>query len=199
MKTILAEKRWSGPAISRAGLSLVEILVALVILAMAVLPAIGTFSSYYGVATRQMEQEIALKLGEAVINVMMSTTYSNLVLGNLTSLPLNIQTPSGSFEGNLNFSGGNATATPITIGRTKYIVGAQVKTIFRAQNINAPHSDALEFSYQLPPPPISGGGPPPPVVATYSCFDDLLCIRVTVDYGGPRPVELATFRADMTR
>ena len=80
-----------------AGISLVEILMALFILAIAVLPAIGSFSSFYGVATRQMEQEMALKLGEAVINVLMTTTYSELVKGTLTSLPLNIQTPSGTF------------------------------------------------------------------------------------------------------
>lgn len=178
----------------KTGLSLVEILVALMILALAVLPAIGSFSKYYGVASSQMEQEIALKLGEAVINIMLSTTYSDLVKGTLTNLPLNIQLPSGSFAGNLAFVDGNATGTPITIGRAKYIIGAEVKTIFRGQNLNAPHADAMEFTWQIPLPP-----GPPPVVASYSCFDDLLCIKVTVAYSGASPIELATFRADMTR
>ena len=197
-----------------AGVSLVEILMALFILAIAVLPAIGSFSTFYGVATRQMEQEMALKLGEAVVNVLMTTTYSELVKGTLTNLPLNIQTPSGTFAGTLNFSGSSATSTPIIIGKTSYIVGAQITKVFVAQDTYNPHNTALEFSW-LPPkgPGGPGGGPPPPVpppvppvgapppsmIATYSCHDDLLCILVSVDYGGPALFKLATFRADMTR
>lgn len=188
----------------RAGLSLVEILMALLILTVAVLPAIGTFSGYYGVATRQMEQEMALKLGEAVVNVLMTANYSQLKDGTIPALPLNIQTPSGSFAGTLAFAGGYASGTPVTIGKTKYIIGAEVKKIFLAQNIAAPHNNALEFSWispdAPPPPPISAGAPPPlPPVATYSCFNDLISLKVTVDFGGAKPVELATFRADMAR
>ncbi len=189
----------NAPLLKKAGLSLVEILMALFILAIAILPALGTFSSYYGVATRQMDQEIALKLGEAVVNVLMTTTYSELILGTTPSLPLNIQTPSGSYEGTLNFTGGYATGTPVTIGKTSYIIGAEVKKIFIAQNIQAPHNRALEFTWQAPGAPLAGGAPPAPGVASYSCFDDLICIKVSVDYGGAKPVQLATFRADMTR
>lgn len=186
----------------RAGLSLIEILMALIVLTIAVLPAIGTFSGYYGVATRQMDQEMALKLGEAVVNVLMAANYSELKDGAIPSLPLNIQTPSGSFAGTMTFSGGYASGTPVTIGKTKYIIGAEVKKVFLAQNITAPHNNALEFSWiSSDAPPVSGGGgaPPPPPVATYSCFNDLICIKVSVDFGGAKPVELATFRADMAR
>ncbi len=180
---------------ARAGMSLVEILMALFILTIAVLPAIGTFSGYYGVATRQMEQEMALKLGEGVINVLMTTTYSDLVKGTLTNLPLNIQTPSGTFVGTLNFTGESATSTPILIGKTSYIVGAEVKKVFLAQNIDTPHNNALLFSWQLP----ETASAATPVIATYSCRDDLLCIKVSVNYGGQNQFKLATFRADMTR
>ncbi len=189
----------------RAGLSLIEILMALLILTIAVLPAIGTFSGYYGVATRQMEQEMALKLGEAVVNVLMTANYSQLKDGTIPALPLNIQTPSGSFAGNLTFTGGYASGTPVTIGKTRYIIGAEVRKIFLAQNISAPHNNALKFSWissEPPPgpPPMGGGGaPPPPPIATYSCFNDLICLKVTVDFGGAKPIELATFRADMAR
>lgn len=187
----------------RAGLSLVEILMALFILTIAVLPAIGTFSGYYGVATRQMEQEMALKLGEAVVNVLMTANYSKLKDGTIPALPLNIQTPSGNFSGTLTFTGGYASGTPVTIGKTKYIIGAEVRKIFLAQNIAAPHNNALEFSWissNAPPgPPVGAGAPPPPPIATYSCFNDLICLKVTVDFGGAKPVELATFRADMAR
>lgn len=189
--------------VSRAGLSLIEILMALFILAIAVFPAIGAFSSYYGVATRQMEQEIALKLGEAVVNVLMTTTYSKLAQGTLTSLPLNIQTPSGNFEGTLNFSGNMATGTPVAIGKTRYKTGVEIKKIFVAQDIFFPHTNALEFSW-IPPdfvPPMPLGPPPPlsTMIATYSCRDDLICIMVSVDFGGAKPFKLATFRADMTQ
>ncbi len=186
----------------RAGLSLIEILMALFILTIAVLPAIGTFSGYYGVATRQMEQEMALKLGEAVVNVLMTANYSLLKDGAIPSLPLNIQTPSGSFAGTLTFAGGYASGTPVTIGKTRYIIGAEVKKIFLAQDITAPHNNALEFSWispDAPPVPSAGAAPPPPPVATYSCFNDLICLKVTVDFGGAKPIELATFRADMAR
>ncbi|HMM60292.1 MAG TPA: prepilin-type N-terminal cleavage/methylation domain-containing protein [Candidatus Rifleibacterium sp.] len=187
----------------RAGLSLVEILMALLILTIAVLPAIGAFSGYYGVATRQMMQEMALKLGEAVVNVLMTANYSELKEGAIPALPLNIQTPSGSFSGTMSFAGGYASGTPVTIGKTKYIIGAEVKKIFLAQNIGTPHNNALEFSWispDAPPPPFGGGAaPPPPPIATYSCFNDLICLKVTVDFGGAKPIELATFRADMAR
>ena len=43
----------------KSGVSLVEIIVALLILALAALPAVGTFSSYYATSTKQMEQEMA--------------------------------------------------------------------------------------------------------------------------------------------
>ena len=151
----------------RAGLSLIEILMALFILTIAVLPAIGTFSGYYGVATRQMEQEMALKLGEAVVNVLMTANYSLLKDGAIPSLPLNIQTPSGSFAGTLTFAGSYASGTPVTIGKTRYIIGAEVKKIFLAQDITAPHNNALEFSWispDAPPVPSAGAAPPPPPV-----------------------------------
>ncbi|MDD3146711.1 MAG: hypothetical protein PHD82_05370 [Candidatus Riflebacteria bacterium] len=190
----------AGPGLFRSGLSLVEILMALFIMTLAVLPAIGAFSGYYGVATRQMEQEIALKLGEAVVNVLLTTNYTELVKGNLTGLPLNIQTPSGNFAGNLNFENGMATSTAVEIGRASYKISAAVKKVFIAQDIFTPHTDALEFSWlpaDAPPPP--PGPPMPAAIATYSCRDDLICIKVSVDYGGARPFELATFRADMAQ
>ena len=184
----------------RKGISLVEIMVALMILALAMMPIAGTFSQYYGVATRQMEQEIALKLGEAVINVLLSTTYSDLINGTTPDLPLNIQTPSGNYEGQLAFSGNTAEAAPVAIGKAKYTIRAQINTVFEAQTIGSIHDNALEFSYHSALPPITGGGPPPaPIIATYSSFDDLICINVTVDYGGNKPIRLSTFRADMTR
>lgn len=191
--------------VPRKGVTLVEILVALFIMALAILPAIGAFSSSYGVATRQLEQEIALKLGESVVNVLLTANYDRLISGSLGNIPLNIQTPSGDFKGALLFTGMTASSTSVTIGRASYAISAQVTTLFRAQNIETPHNDALVFGFRdfAPPPgppgPPPPGPPPPPPVATYSCFDDLVCLRVRVDYGQREAVELETFRADMSR
>ena len=190
---------------SRCGVSLVEILVALVIMALAILPAIGAFSTSYGTATRQIEQETALKLGEAVVNVLLTVNYDKLLSGNLGTVPLNIQTPSGDFKGSLEFSGTTASSTSVAIGRATYSVSAWVNRVFQAQNIEAPHNDALVFEFRNfdlppgPPPPPPPPPAPPAPVATYSCFDDLVCIKVRVDYGQREAVDLETFRADMSR
>lgn len=190
----------------RKGVTLVEILMALVILALAILPVIGTFSKYYGVASRQMEQEIALKIGEAAMNKLMSHKYSDLAKAANFSLPLNFQIPSGAFAGSLVFAGGTGKSAPIKIGKSSYVVSAVVDKVFIAQNLSIQHSNALEFKYaldpiELPPPDTLPPGPPPlALVATYSCFDDLVSIKLRVNYGGPKDsVELSTFRADMTK
>ncbi|EKD82005.1 MAG: hypothetical protein ACD_39C01524G0001, partial [uncultured bacterium] len=133
---------------TRKGVTLVEILIALFIMALAILPAIGAFSTSYGAATRQLEQELALKLGESVVNVLLTANYDRLITGTLGALPLNIQTPSGDFSGSLVFTGMTASAASVTIGRASYGISAQVTTLFRAQNIDTPHGDALVFSYR---------------------------------------------------
>ncbi len=182
---------------ARKGVSLPEILMALLILALAVLPAVGTFSKYYGVATRQMDQEIALKLGEAVINVLMTVNYTRLSQGLIPSIPLNVQLPSGAYAGSLDFSGLEATGTSVLIGKVNYGISASIVPVFRAQNIGTPHSDALELKFyqELPGP----GNVPPGLIASYSCFDDLVAVNVSVSYGPGAPIRLSTFRTDMTR
>ena len=197
--------RLAEPANTRRGVSLVEILVALVIMALAILPAIGAFSTSYGTATRQIEQETALKLGAAVVNVLLSANYDKLITGTLGTVPLNIQTPTGAFSGSLEFTGMTASSTSVAIGRATYSISARVATVFRAQNIDTPHNDALVFGFRdFAAPPVPPGPPPPPPappapVATYSCFDDLVCIKVRVDYGQREAIDLETFRADMSR
>ena len=63
----------------RTGVSLVEIIVALLILALAAIPAVGTFSTYYSASTKQMEQEMALKIAESVINLMHTISYDMII------------------------------------------------------------------------------------------------------------------------
>lgn len=190
---------------SKKAVTLVEIMMAIVILAIAVLPVIAAFSQYYGVSTKQFDQELALKVSEAAMNKLLSYRYSAFANNETFVVPLDLQTPAGAVTGNLNFAGGNGTSGPIQIGNVTYNFTAEIEKVFIAQNIEAPHANALEFKYPLdpgaapfplPPPP------PPPVaaVASYSCFDDLIMIKLKVDFGGPKNhFELSAFRADMNQ
>lgn len=187
-------------------------MMAIVILAIAVLPVIAAFSQYYGVSTKQFDQELALKISEAAMNKLLSYRYSAFANNEIFVVPLDLQTPAGAVTGNLNFAGGNGTSGPIQIGNVTYNFTAEVEKVFVAQNIDAPHTNALEFKYPLdpamspfpppPPPPPPAPPPPPPLaaVASYSCFDDLIMIKLKVDFGGPKNhFELSAFRADMNQ
>ncbi|MGM0600640.1 MAG: prepilin-type N-terminal cleavage/methylation domain-containing protein [Candidatus Rifleibacteriota bacterium] len=189
--------------LKKKGITLVEIMMALVILALAALPVIGTFSKYYGVASRQMDQEIALKIAEATMNKLMAYNYSDMISGGTFSVPVTFDTPTGGFSGNLNFNSGVTSSTSVTVGKITCNISAQIEKIFVAQNLGGIHTNALEFEYGVePPPPSSPGPPPPPVgIASYSSFDDHIVIKLRVDYGSGQKdfVELAAFRADMTR
>jgi prepilin-type N-terminal cleavage/methylation domain-containing protein len=189
------------------GVTLVEIMMALVILALAILPVIGTFSKYYGVATRQLDQEIALKIGEAAMNKLMAHKYSDMVKGESFTVPLDFQTPSGTLTGQMNFDGGTGVSGPIKIGKVTYQISARIDKVFVAQNLSSLHTKALMFRFPVDPvgmppgpPPQVGASLPLAIIATYSSFDDLVAIKLKVDFGGPKDkVELTSFRADMTR
>ncbi|MFZ5951792.1 MAG: type IV pilus modification PilV family protein [Candidatus Rifleibacteriota bacterium] len=191
---------------NRSGVTLVEIMMAIVILALAVLPVIGTFSKFYGTASRQLEQETALKISEATMNKLMSHRYSELVTGSSFNLALDFQTPAGVLTGSLSFGGSTGSSGPIKIGNVTYNITAEVEKVFIAQDILTPHPNAMELKYAMdptdpaaPPAPPIPGPPPLAVIATYSCSDDLIMIKLKVNYGGPKDVELVSFRADMSR
>ena len=190
------------PNLCRKAVTLIEILIAVFILAVAVLPVVGTFSKFYGLASRQMEQETALKIAEAAMNKLISHRYSDLAGNKAFTVPLEFVTPEGAISGNLDFAGNMATSTPIVMGNTVFRINSSVERIFVAQNINSPHDKALEFKYPVSLPPPSTGGPPPtPVMTTYSSFDDLLMIKLRVVFGSGTKdiVELSSFRADMNK
>lgn len=195
--------RREGSLKLRRAVTLVEIMIAIVILAVAVLPVIVAFSRYYGVASRQFDNELALKLSEAAMNKLLNFRYLPLVNNESFSVPLDFQTPAGAVVGNLNFSGGTGTSGPIQIGNVTYNLTAEVTRVFVAQDIDTPHTNALEFEFAIDPADSPVPVPPPPpaaVVGRYSCQDDLIMIKLSVDYGGPKDhFELAAFRADMNQ
>lgn len=182
------------------GLSLIELMMAVTILALAVLPAIGAFSGYYGLATRQLEQETALKIAEGTLNKLMTHKYTDFFHNAPFTVELNFETPEGSYNGSLSFSDRAGSAPPVTIARTSYSITAASSIVFESQDMDLQHDRAMILSYpiRLPVPDASGNTTG---VATYSSFDDLVMISVNVVYGeSPNSrVGLAAFRADITR
>jgi prepilin-type N-terminal cleavage/methylation domain-containing protein len=182
----------------KRGMSLIEILIALFILAVAAMPVIGVFSQYYGIASRQLDNEIALKLAEASINKILAHRYSDLIQGNSFSIPLDLQTAEGPIVTNLDFENGKGTSGDISIGKLTYNITIETQILYEAQNIDFPHSKALEFRFASHT--SANTGVPTVEVASYSCTDNLIAVKLLVEYGGPKDkVELACFRADMAK
>ncbi len=196
----------------KSAVSFVEIITALFILTLAILPAVGTFSSYYSLSTRQMEQEMALKIAESVINLMNTVSYDMIIDKTLNSVPLNIQTPNGTVQGTLIFkevdprtiglsADGNTPRHPdnihlqgvceeIQINRIKYQVVVNVIREFRPQNLNTQHNEAMDFYYYDYAASDS---------VRYSSFDFAFVFNVMVSFGNAKPIKLSSFRADMVK
>ena len=196
----------------KSGVSLVEIIVALLILAMAALPAVGTFSTYYATSTKQMEQEMALKIAESVVNLINTLSYDMIIDKTLNKVPLDIQTPDGTVQGTLTFvepgpqmigqsADGKTPGHPdnlylkgfcedIQINRVKYRIEIDVIKEFRSQSYEVPHDDAMDFYYYN----FSSSE-----TFRYSSFDPAFVFNITVGFGKAKPIKLSSFRADMVK
>ena len=156
-------------------MTLTEILMALLVLAMAVFPLIRSFTQNQALAVRQLEKEIALKVAEAALNAAMSGPYDLLTRGSGATganLPLRVELPnqppitlSVLFDGPGN---GKTTGTvTFRVGPTDFTL-----TIDNDPLYGGPGGTPLGFRYgDLPP----GGAP---ATATYSCPPDELVIRI---------------------
>ncbi|RCK76713.1 MAG: hypothetical protein OZSIB_3305 [Candidatus Ozemobacter sibiricus] len=199
----------------RDGLTLPEVLVALVILAAAVFPLIRVFGTSYALTSKQAFQEQGLKIAEAALAKLMGVQFE--LLDNASTsvdLPFEVIHASGSSNGKITLQGSPALGSgSVDIGRVRYDIQVQV---FREFSGPAGSSNALMFHFfhALPPAdPNAGPLPPPPppplpflpvpppglMIATYSCPDCFLRIAVTVSNPESQPVRLATFRADLRR
>lgn len=189
------------------GVTLVEILLALFILAAAVLPISGLFSQYYSITTRQLEREIAQKLAEGAMEALMTHRYSDLVGNQDFTVPLSINTPGGIAQFDLDFSQNPSLGTAdehnveaqserFRIGRAEYGVSVYVDILFKAQNLNNIHDDALVLSYGFDE--FNNGNLE---VSTYHSMDNLITISVDVETftDQTHSTRLKSFRADMTR
>ena len=196
----------------KSGVSLVEIIVALLILALAALPAVGTFSSYYATSTKQMEQEMALKIAESVVNLMNTISYDMIIDKTLNKVPLDIQTPDGTIQGTLVFKepgpqmigmsqDGKTPEHPdnfhlhgfcedIQINRVKYRVEVSIIREFKKQEISKPHGEAMDFFYYDF---LTSD------ILRYSSFDYGFVFNVAVSFGKAKPIRLSSFRVDMVK
>lgn len=177
----------------RFGITLIEILISLVILALAVLPALGTFSTYYGTATRQMEQEMALKIAESVVNQLQALSFGLILDKAIPDSPLDIQTSEGTFSGILKFTELTGTSNEIQINRIKYQIKVEIKELFVPQDLDSPHNQAIKFKFK------NFKDPNNPIDDEYESFDTAFIFNVTVNYGGAVPIKLSSFRTDMVK
>ncbi|HOY65585.1 MAG TPA: prepilin-type N-terminal cleavage/methylation domain-containing protein [Candidatus Ozemobacteraceae bacterium] len=172
----------------RAGISLVELLVAFFLIALVVLPIMRALPQSFGIAGRQADQEIALKIGESAVNTLLAVPFDTIAgsAGSRT-IPFEIRTGTEVIAANLALNGPLGTGT-VRIGRTEF----QLRIALRPEYSGPPQSPtAMVFSYIDPLGPVER-------IATYACPDLFMRIQVDVEYGQKGvPVSLATFRADL--
>lgn len=177
----------------RQGVTLVEVMMALIILMLAIIPVISAFSKYYGVSSKQLDQEIALKITEATMNKLLSARFSSLNAGAVNiEFPLDIQTPAGVFSGKFKFSGSSGYSSDITLGANTYKLVASTSRIFEAQDPLAKdvNPNSLQFRYL----------DDTAATQTYYCTDDMIAIQMNTKYGkSKKQLSMITFRADMTK
>ena len=195
----------------KTGVTLVEVIIALFILALAILPAVGTFSTYYSASTKQMEQEMALKIAESVVNLMNTLSYDMIIDRTLNTVPLDIQTPDGTVQGNLVFkpvkipigysADGQTPQHPdnlhlrgicedIQINRVKYNITVDIIREFKPQDIKKPHNEAMDFYYH---------DYLASYTSRYSSFDFAFVFNISVGFGKAKPIRLSSFRVDMVK
>ncbi|MBP7632541.1 hypothetical protein KBA41_00105 [Candidatus Ozemobacteraceae bacterium] len=171
----------------RRGLSLIELLMAFFLTAFIILPIMRALPQAFGIAGRQADQEIAIKIGESTVNTLLAVPFETVSGSPGTKhVPFDLQTGSETLPVSLQIDGLLGSGS-IRIGRTDYKIRITLKPEYSGP---PPAPTALVFDFAAPPP---GTG-----IATYACPDLFMMIRVDVEYGQRGvPVTLATFRADL--
>ena len=196
------------------GVTFIEILIALFILALAILPAVGTFSTYYTSATRQMEQEMALKIAESVVNLMQTISYEQLTDETAFPMQLDIQTSDNTVICELSMvensnreidyeDGTKATVLysvkcdNIQINRIKYNINVDIIKAFEEHDkaITNNNIDFMSFIYFDNFAEADVAEP----IKKYNSFDPAFIFNVSVGFGNAKPIKLSAFRADMVK
>lgn len=180
-------KSISATESGRRGLSLVELLMAFFLIALIILPIMRALPQSFGIAGRQADQEIAIKLGESTVNTLLAVPFEAVSgLPGIRHVPFDLQTGSGTIAVSLQMVGLLGTGS-VRIGRTDYLIRITLKPEYSGP---PPAPSALVFGFAAPPPAAG--------IASYACPDLFMMIRVDVEYGQRGvPVTLATFRADL--
>jgi hypothetical protein len=164
---------------------------AIVIVGLALLPILQTFSQSYVLATKQHEQQAALKIAEAVLNKAMGVRFAELN-GPATAqnIPLDIQTQEGTLSGILEMAGNPAFGSgSVRLGRMTYGIQLETARQFTGTPYN-PGTNPNMLTYHF-----HDGAP-----ETYYCPDDVLRLFVRVRFGNPAAeVTLTTYRTDLHR
>ncbi len=200
------------------GVTLVEVLIAMFIFGLSVLPIISTFSQSFTLASKQVDQEMGLKIAEAAMNKVCAVEFGALDTQKSgpanTPLPFEIQTPAGMVNTVINLGSSNLSTAAgggmVTIGKTEFRINVSTSKEFEGFSfpVVTPPTNALVYSFPdltpLNPPAGLPFFPPPPdfppgaIIASYSCPQSFLKINVDVTYGDPRrTISLTSFRADL--
>jgi hypothetical protein len=205
----------------RFGVTLAEILLAMLILGMAVLPIIRAFSQSYALAGRRLDQEIALKMAEATLNTLMGVKFDTLdkPSGDST-IPMRFETPSNpnlavDFPLGPSGSDGPAQGTlALTVGKSTFTIEAKVIRVFQGvpPHVTPPTSPDppllyLTYPYNEYGPIAAGTGlvdyaPIASHVASYTCPDNFLGIQVHVRYSVnnlPQEFSTCSFRSNLNQ
>ncbi len=197
------------------GVTFIEILIALFILALAILPAVGTFSTYYTSATRQMEQEMALKIAESVVNLMQTISYEQLADGVAFPMQLDIQTSDNTIpcilslvensEKEIDYGDGtkafvlySVKCDNIQINRIKYNINVDIVKAFEEHDIAVTSNNNINYMSFIYYDNLSESESAEPI-KKYNSFDPAFIFNVSVGFGKAKPIKLSAFRADMVK
>lgn len=189
------------PFFGNTGLSLLEIMGALLIVGLAVLPMMRSFSQGYALAGRRIDQEIAVRMAESTMNTLMSLNFDQLDKpANTFLVPLHFEmVGSPNLDVQLPMepgSGGNPTQGNLEIktGKSTFRIEATATRVFQGLAAGTappsnPNPPILELTYPYndyaPIKTADGDNDIAPIatgVATYTCPDDFLTLEVKVDY-----------------
>ncbi|MBF0409112.1 MAG: hypothetical protein HQM10_17320 [Candidatus Riflebacteria bacterium] len=179
--------------------SMIEVVLAIVITVMAVLPMIKAFSQSYSLSSKQIDQENALKIAESAMNKLMVVAFSDLNNNPETnpgiSIPFEFQTQNGLNSFSVNMRGSPMCGTgSVSLGKTIYEISVVIRRIFSGPNASP---QAINFAYHKHVP---DSMPPVFEVASYSCPDDALHINVNVKYSGNQNTfKISSLKTDLRK
>ncbi|MBI3038606.1 hypothetical protein HYY75_06070 [bacterium] len=166
---------------TKSGVTLLEILLSLVILLLAILPIIQTFTQSYQLTGRQIQQETAVKVAEAAINKLMATRFD--FLDNASTpviVPLLLDLPGApGIQADLRLEGNPAQGTgTFSFVNIPFKIIVEVNHLFKGP-AGSPNSLWLSYAFNKFD---DVNVPIATYVASYSCPDSFLGMNVRVRY-----------------